>query len=93
MMQNNFWNYAGYGAGSWVSSWMGYFLLPIVIWSLFWKGWALWRAAKNDSPVWFVALLVVNTAGILDILYLIFSSKRSVVSGVSKTKRKGTSRR
>jgi len=35
-----------------------------------WKGWALWKAAKNDSKGWFVALLLINTMGILDILYI-----------------------
>jgi methionyl-tRNA synthetase len=76
MVYNNFWNYAGYGAGSWMSSWIGFFLLPLVLWSLFWKGLALWRAAKNNSTVWFIILLVLNTAGIVEILYLIFTSLR-----------------
>lgn len=48
--------------------------LPVIsilaIWTLVWKGLALWRAAKNNEPVWFVVLLVVNTLGILEILYL-----------------------
>lgn len=56
-------------------AWMGMFLLPLVIWSLIWKGWALWRAAKNDSKVWFVVLLVLNTVGILDILYIFIFGK------------------
>jgi len=45
-------------------------LALLVVWSLAWKGLALWRAAKNDSKPWFVALLVLNTLGILEILYL-----------------------
>lgn len=51
-------------------------LLLAVIWSLFWKGMALWRAAKQDQRNWFVALLVVNTLGILEILYLVFFAKK-----------------
>lgn len=46
-----------------------------VAWSVTWKGLALWRAAKNDNAPWFVALLVINTAGILEILYLYLFSK------------------
>jgi hypothetical protein len=45
-------------------------LTAVVAWSLVWKGLALWRAAKNNSKPWFVALLVVNTLGVLEILYL-----------------------
>jgi len=48
-----------------------------MFWSLIWKGWALWRAAKNDSKGWFIALLLINTAGILDILYIYVFGKRS----------------
>jgi len=53
--------------------------LPIVIgalWSLTWKGFALWRAAKNHDKAWFVALLVINTLGVLEMFYLFVFSKR-----------------
>jgi len=51
--------------------------IVLIIWSTIWKGLALWKAAKNDSLKWFVVLLVVNTAGILEILYIyVFSKKR-----------------
>lgn len=50
----------------------GVFLL---LWSLFWKGWALWRAAKNDQKVWYVAILLINLMGILEITYLLFFQK------------------
>ncbi|MEI7615718.1 MAG: DUF5652 family protein [Actinomycetota bacterium] len=52
-----------------------YILIPLLAWSLVWKGLALWRAARNDSKPWFVVLLIVNTLGILEILYLLFSKK------------------
>jgi len=56
----------------------GAMLLPLVIWSLAWKGWALWKAAKNDSVPWFIALLLINTAGILEILYIfVFDKNRN----------------
>ena len=45
-------------------------LPSLVVWSLFWKGYALWRSARNSQKGWFVFLLVVNTLGILEILYL-----------------------
>lgn len=47
----------------------------VIIWSLIWKGLALWRSGRLNQPVWFVVLLVVNTLGILEILYLFVFSK------------------
>ncbi len=52
----------------------------VLLWSLFWKGWALWTAAKRDAKIWFVVFLVVNTVGILEIAYIYFFSKRKGVS-------------
>lgn len=49
-------------------------LVPLALWSLVWKGMALWRAAQNKQKGWFVALLIINTAGILEIVYLLFFS-------------------
>lgn len=47
------------------------------LWSVPWKGVALWKAAKNNDKGWFVALLLINTAAILEILYIyVFSRKK-----------------
>lgn len=52
------------------------FLLLFIAWSLYWKGMALWKAAQGRDKAWFITLMIVNTAGILDILYLyLFSPK------------------
>ncbi|HUD03934.1 MAG TPA: DUF5652 family protein [Candidatus Paceibacterota bacterium] len=53
----------------WIHS-HGTLVLLIVLWSVFWKGLALWHSARRDQPIWFVILLVVNTLGILEIIYL-----------------------
>ena len=53
------------------------FLIPLVVaWDAVWKGIAMWRAARNGNMVWYVALLVVNSAGILPIIYILGFSKR-----------------
>ena len=39
------------------------------------KGFALYRAARKESKGWFWVLLLLNTLGILPLLYLIFSKK------------------
>lgn len=52
-----------------LAAWMPV-IVALVIWSLPWKGYALWLAARNNHPRWFVALLVINTVAILDIIYI-----------------------
>jgi hypothetical protein len=51
-------------------------LAVILLWSTIWKGFALYRAGANRSPGWFVCLLIFNTLGILEILYLFVFSKK-----------------
>jgi len=46
------------------------FIILLVLWSMFWKGLALWHAGRKGQPWWFVIFLVLNTAGILEIIYL-----------------------
>lgn len=50
----------------------------ILVWSLFWKGLALWHAATVcKQRNWFIVLLVVSSMGILEILYLfVFAQKK-----------------
>lgn len=43
--------------------------IVFLIWTLIWKGLALWRAAGNKHKIWFIVILIINTAGILEILY------------------------
>jgi divalent metal cation (Fe/Co/Zn/Cd) transporter len=47
-------------------------LIVLVVWSLIWKGIGLWFSARNYQRAWFVAILILNTAGILEIVYLLF---------------------
>lgn len=50
-------------------------LLLIAIWTLPWKGVALWRAARNRHLKWFIAMLVLNTLALVEIVYIFFFSK------------------
>jgi methionyl-tRNA synthetase len=52
-------------------------LLAIIAWTLPWKGVALWKAARNNHSAWFIALLVINTLAILEIIYIFYFSKKS----------------
>ena len=56
-------------------------LFIIFIWSLFWKGLALWRAATLNQRIWFIVMLIFNTVGILELVYLFgFAKKRFKIS-------------
>jgi len=50
-------------------------ILLVVLWSIPWKGVALWRSARRGHLGWFIALLILNTLAILDILYIFIFSK------------------
>ena len=65
---------SAWGAGM---PWAGFFwlMMPLLVWSIAWKGVALWKSAKRNELVWFIVFLVVNTFGILEILYIFIFSK------------------
>ena len=65
--------YSNYGMGFGGPAMMWQFgpaIILLSLWSIFWKGLALWHAGRKGQPGWFVILLLVNTAGILELIYL-----------------------
>ena len=71
------WGPAGMmGFGAFGGMMFGGGMLLLIAWTLYWKYRALWHAAKNDEKWWFIGLLVINTLGILEILYLYFFSQK-----------------
>lgn len=75
-----------YNYGSWTSNpsfgpmssfgpafaWFLPFLPILLVWSIAIKGYALWHAARNGQKEWFIALLIINTFGILELAYLVW---------------------
>ncbi len=47
-------------------------LIPLVVIDLILKVVGGWKAARNNQPFWFVAILIINTAGILPLVYILF---------------------
>jgi hypothetical protein len=47
-------------------------LAILLLWELVWKGIALWKAARGGQKYWFIAMLILNTVGILPIIYIFF---------------------
>ena len=64
--------------GSGLPTW----LIIAVLWSIPWKGAALWKAARLSHKKWFIAILIVNTFGILEIAYIYFVAKKYTVETV-----------
>ena len=50
-------------------------ILVLALWELIWKGIALWKAAKSEQKYWFIAMLIINSVGILPILYIFVFQK------------------
>lgn len=48
------------------------FIIVIALITVAIKGYALWQAARHNQPWWFVALILINTLGILEIIYLVW---------------------
>lgn len=56
-----------------VNPWL---ILALLLWTLPWKGVALWKAARNSHKKWFIALLVLNTFAILEMVYIFYFARR-----------------
>lgn len=58
----------------------------LLIWQLFWRGMALWKSAQYKQKKWFIAFIVlsiINTAGIVEIIYLArFAKERLTIEEV-----------
>lgn len=73
----------------------GFDFLPMSIfflvgWSVVWTGLALWHAAKRGSTGWFIWFLLVHTAGVVELIYLLTMAKTqdSVVKKSTHRKKK-----
>lgn len=52
-------------------------MILLALWSLPWKGVALWKSARNKQMYWFIAMLILNTAAILEIIYIFFFAEKT----------------
>ena len=60
-------------------------LILLAIWTISIKAFALWHAARNRQVAWFIVLLVVNSIGILELVYLLAFRKDQNVPLASGT--------
>lgn len=52
-----------------------WFLVFTILWTLPWKGYALWKAARRGEKYWFMVMLVVNSYALIEILYIFVFAK------------------
>ena len=64
-----------------VSPWI---LALIVLWTIPWKGIALWKSARLSHKWWFIVLLILNTVGILEIIYIFLIARKYTVETIEK---------
>ena len=82
----------GFGVGTGLPFYPFLFVFPFIVilavWSIAIKGYALWVAAGRGEKWWFIAILLINTIGLLELFYLLvivhkkfsFSSKATSVT-------------
>ncbi len=64
-----------------IAAWL---IAIILIWSMGWKLLALWKSARKNHLVWFIVMAVINTVGILPILYIFVFSKLNCCKSLTK---------
>jgi len=52
-------------------------LFLLLVWTIPWKGVALWKAARNSHKKWFIAIFLLNTMALLEIIYIFYFAKKS----------------
>jgi hypothetical protein len=58
-------------------SWLLPFIIFCALWDITWKLIGMWKAGRNNEPVWFICIALFNTLGILPIIYILMDKKRS----------------
>ena len=56
--------------GNTLPGWIIALVVVLGIWEAVWKAIALWRAGNDRNLLWFVLMFVLNTVGILEIIYI-----------------------
>lgn len=58
------------------------FIMLLVLWDFVWKFIALWKAGRNNEPIWFIFIAVFNTVGILPIIYIILDKRKKTEENI-----------
>lgn len=57
-------------------TWFIVLIAILAIWESVWKMVGLWRSARNNKLAWFICIAVINTIGILPMVYVLVIDKK-----------------
>lgn len=63
-------------------SWIIPVIVILALWEGVWKLIAMWKAGRNNHLAWFICIALINTIGILPIVYIFIHRKKA---GLEKT--------
>lgn len=63
--------------------WLMPIIIILMIWETVWKLIALWKAGRNNHLVWFICIALINTIGILPIIYILINRNKPIELGES----------
>lgn len=57
-------------------AWLMPVFIILILWEAIWKLIALWKAGRNNHLAWFICIALINTMGILPIVYILMHRKK-----------------
>ena len=51
----------------------------LALWESVWKIIALWKAGRNNQLGWFICIALINTVGILPIVYILMHREKKAI--------------
>ncbi|MBI3501609.1 MAG: hypothetical protein HY063_07430 [Bacteroidetes bacterium] len=58
-------------------AWLMPVIIIVALWEGVWKLIAMWKAGRNNHLAWFICIALINTIGILPIVYILMHRKKS----------------
>lgn len=56
--------------------WLLPLLIVLFLWEFVWKLIALWKAGRNNHLAWFICIGIINSLGILPIVYILITRNK-----------------
>ena len=57
-------------------------IIILIIWEAIWKLIAMWKAGRNNHLAWYICIALINTAGILPIVYILTHKKKITIEDI-----------
>ena len=62
---------------SFADNWPYILMIVLTILDITLRAIALWKSARAGSKIWFIALMILNTLGLLPLIYILFFAPKS----------------